>query len=90
MGLNGLGAVNTMVGKWCIMVVDFGVSHYEYWQITPHLGGTGAQTIRANVTLQSSDEHDKAFYLGFPPGSGTINLQSIALTPVNAPATASN
>jgi hypothetical protein len=89
MELNGLGPVSTMVGKWCIMVVDSGISRYEYWQVTPSLSGSGLQTIKAHVTLHSDDEHEKGFYLGFPPGNGTINLQSISLTPVGG-STASN
>ena len=81
MGLNGMAPINTLPGDWCLMVVDSGASRSAYWQITPILNGTGVQTIKTQVILQSGDAHKKAFYLGFPPGSGTINLQSITLVP---------
>jgi hypothetical protein len=81
MGLVGLSPVNTTLGDWCIMVVDSGVSRFTYWQITPTLNATGVQTIKAHVTLKSGSSHKKGFYLGFPPGEGTINLQSITLVP---------
>jgi hypothetical protein len=81
MGLPGLGAVNTKVGDWCMMVNDTGIFRYNYWQITPTLNGSGVQTIKAHVNLPTGDNHKKGFFLGFPPGQGSINLQSITLVP---------
>lgn len=81
MGLPGLSPINTKPGAWCLAVVDTGISRFTYWEITPTLNGTGVQTIKTHVTLKSDDNHRKGFFLGFPPGSGTINLQSITLVP---------
>jgi hypothetical protein len=84
MGLNGMAPINTQTGDWVLMVVDSGSARSEYWQITPTINGTGVQTIKTQVSLKSGDDHKKGFYLGFPPGSGTINLQSITLVPNGA------
>ena len=51
------------------------------WEIPPVLNGTGVQTIKTKVTLSTGGDFEKGFYLCFPPGSGSVNLQSITLTP---------
>jgi len=81
MGLAGLPPESTKVGDWVLIMVDTGISRFNYWEIPPVLNGTGVQTIKTQVSLKSDDNHEKAFYLGFPPGSGTINLQSVTLVP---------
>jgi hypothetical protein len=81
MGLAGLPPINTKPGNWCLLLVDTGVNRFTYWELTPTLNASGVQTIKTQVTLKSSDEHTKGFYLGFPPGDGSINLQSITLVP---------
>jgi hypothetical protein len=81
MGLTGLHSIDTTLGDWCIMVVDSGTNESTYWQITPTPNATGVQTIKVHVTLKSGSSHKKGFYLGFPPGDGSINLQSITLVP---------
>jgi hypothetical protein len=80
MGLAALGPFNASLAKWCLIVVDTGIHRYNYWEITPTLS-TGVQTIKTTVQLNSDQSFKKGFFLGFPPGEGSINLQSITLMP---------
>ena len=72
-------------GEWLVLVVDTGVNFYTHWRLTPKLDPSGVQTVRLNVSLNSTDSFKKGFFLGFPPGSGTINIQSIVPAPKNPP-----
>ena len=89
MGLIGLVAASTTPGEWCVVVVDSGIHMYDYWQVSPKLDPNGVQKIMLKVDLGSGADHKKGFYLGFPPGSGSINLQSITLVPFGS-STAAN
>ena len=83
MGLSGLTPISTKVNAWLIFLVDTGSNTYTYWQNTPSLK-PGIQKMRTRVGFTSTGASMKAFYLGFPPGSGTINFQSITLVPIGA------
>jgi hypothetical protein len=67
--------------KWVIIITDRGLNHYTYWKVSPTLGSTDVQTVQCEVSLDSDETHPKSFCLGFPPGSGFVNLQSISLVP---------
>jgi hypothetical protein len=90
MGLNGLGMLRRFPdpGQWLVIVRDTGVNFYTDWRITPKVDASGVQTVRLNVRLDSTDSFKKGFFVGFPPGDGFINLQSIMLVPQDAPAPA--
>ena len=68
-------------GRWEVIVNDLGAMHYRYWPITPNLTDSGVQTVKTHVPLDSDDTDKKGFYLIFPPGHGSINIQSISLVP---------
>jgi hypothetical protein len=82
--LSALGAINTSPGAWLIMINDTGATHYNYWQITPTTTA-GVQTVHTLVQIQTDEK--KGFFLGFPPGTGTINIQNITLKAQGAAAT---
>jgi hypothetical protein len=86
LNLGGLGAFGSTPGEWIVIVCDSGVSTFEYWKVSPKIGSTDVQTLTTRVRLGSGEDHKKGFYLGFPPGSGYINLQSITLSPLGATA----
>jgi hypothetical protein len=90
MGLGGMRPFDGKLNDWCMLVVDSGVNMGEVWEITPVLTASGVQTIKAHVTIKSSDSHLKGFFLCFPPGSGSINLQSIMLVPFGGSTAASS
>ena len=81
--LSRLSPLNTTPGAWLIMISDIGAMHYNYWQITPSTTA-GVQTI--HTVVQVASDATKGFFLGFPPGTGTINIQNISLKPQTATA----
>ena len=89
LGLNGMMPYNGSIGKWFLEIVDSGTRSGTVWQVAPDLSGSGTHTIKTQVTLATGDDNLKGFHLGFPPGSGTINLQSITLAPYGTTSTAS-
>lgn len=87
MELSSLSPIDVPTGKWCVMVVDTGIHRYHYWTIIPNLAPSGTHTLKLAVELNSGEDFKKGFFLGFPPGEGSINIQSITLLPAH-PSTA--
>ena len=83
LGLSALGPIDTQPGAWLIMLNDTGATRFHYWQITPSTT-PGVQTV--HTILQVETDEKKGFFLGFPPGVGTINIQDISLKPQGATA----
>jgi hypothetical protein len=87
--LTRLTSFDSPPGQWVIIINDLAVMQYTYWLVTPSTG-TGVQTVQRTVQLQSSEAGgEKGFFLGFPPGNGSINILGISLKPQGA-ATAAN
>jgi hypothetical protein len=71
---------NVHPGQWAAVFGDPGASEFTFCPLAPAVA-SGNQTVVAEMTFASSSDHRKGFTLGFPPGTGTINLLSITLIP---------
>jgi hypothetical protein len=71
---------NLHPGQWAAVFFDPGAAEFTFCPLSP-AGTSGNQTVTAEMTFASSSGHRKGFTLGFPPGTGTINLLSITLAP---------
>jgi hypothetical protein len=83
LGLGGMSPFASTPSKWVVLISDTGTRHVSGWKVTPRLDTSGTQTLKADVWLNSGDSFRKGFFLGFPPGEGSINLQSITLASAN-------
>ncbi len=74
-------AFSSPPGKWIIIISDVGAAHFTYWTVDPQGAPGPTQTFRTHVRLDSDDSSAKAICLVFPPGTGTVTLQSVSIVP---------
>ena len=71
--------------SWLVLIVDPAGNECHYANISVAAGATGV--LGANGTLRTLAAHEeKTLYLVFPPGDGTVTVQSISLSPRTASA----
>ncbi|MCE0524175.1 MAG: hypothetical protein LV480_14815 [Methylacidiphilales bacterium] len=84
LALPNVGAFGARTGQWCVVVFDTSTGHSTFWRITPSRGSAG-QTFTCRIHLDSdNDQEGKTLVLAFPPGNGSIHLQSVSLTPATS------
>ncbi len=83
LGFTRLSNFNSAPGDWILFINDLGAMHYTYWRITPKLDGSGQQTIKLRIRIDSGADAVKGFFLLFPPGHGYLNLLNVLMTPAS-------
>jgi len=73
-------SIGLKYGSVLLVVLDPEAHLNTHYKIKLVLDSTDAQTV-TNVFPQVSPNTDKAVYLFFPPGNGTITLLHMAMTP---------
>jgi hypothetical protein len=79
LGLTDLSEFRVKRGDWCLIVTDLEARRYVHCAVTPAQGGT-LQTITGSIQIDQDADHD-LFCLAFPPGHGSITIQSVSMTP---------
>ena len=86
-----LKAFDGTPGQWVFIINDPAGKRFHPVKIAPKIAPSGIQTITATVNVAAppikpgaepvtgNGQGTKGFYLAFPPGEGTITLQSISL-----------
>jgi hypothetical protein len=70
-------------GSWLLMVYDPAQLSMTYSELKPAIGKPDAQTTTGTFPKLVAHE-EKAIYLAFPPGEGTITLLKVQLVSTNA------
>jgi hypothetical protein len=70
-------------GDWVVILDSVGARRLMSWKTGPNLNTSDVQTLTHTFHVDSRFSGLKGFYLGFPPGDGIINLQSIMVVPTS-------